>query len=913
MPHLPVLVFFLVSGWLVSFGVGPEFTQRSLGGDLRSADAPTFLFYFWHLREAVLGRAPLFSPDWMFYPMGLEMIRQDWAPVVGLMSLPFQTWGPLVAYNMQIPLAYALSGFGMVLLARHLTGRLWLGLLAGIIFAFCEFRVLRAQHFGNPPMAHQEFIPLYTLFLLMFLDEGRWRQALGAGLCFFLATFISPYQMVFLTILTVLILGCRLVLGPGERALNPSTRPGGRRLLLRRILLLVLLGGSAALLPTVPVLVRNWTALVQGVQALGPIGVDHLDLMALVRPYHPPHPVLLDETRGMFLGYSVMLLLLPALLCLRRGSGALFWLLTALVFFLLSLGVSATLDGEPLFDLPFFKFLRTIPIIGGARTPPRFGSMGLFCLTVALVMGLRSLETRLARIAGQARVLRRIVPVLILVVVGAELVSYRFRVLWPLMERTTPVAIPPAYQRLAREPDASALLIFPLIWETATVHVGPIFYPREQFYLQTLHGRKLLGGMGDAIPFRTLSYFHNIKFIRELLTMAQGQPPPPVTPRDRAEAMALCRSLDIRHLLVHKRLLGQALPQDSGRRALAYLQALLDTRVLDDEEDMTLLEVRGVSGAPPARQTVDFQHAQALGLLGGGWEWDDSRPRVFVSTEIWPAPGGEVLLRLPAGQTLSVEIEEKCAGTPCEQIVLLNNRRVAKAAVSNRWQTTRLTLPGYRVRPGINTLTLRGRAVDNPDEYAVGTTGVRSRVPLSLESSSQHADVGMGLRASEEYLPLLPGTQVRDGTPVEAPTRIRWLPRQSIMSRPGCYNVAVYSPSREEILFSENFHLRVEVARGEAVRMLEFMRGLDKGLLVGTSLFRQGPMTLPEEASQALRLAGSSIEPGAPLPEAHCLIGITGAAPGSALETFDPHGAILTPGRGTLRLRALRVRPLRLD
>ena len=198
-------LFFLVLSWAVRFGSFSGWLDASYAGDL-AEDSGQFIWHFLHMWRALTGQADLFFSDQVFYPVGLQMVRQDWALTAALLALPFQLVGPLFALNMQILLAFAMCGYFAYLLARHLSGDRLFALMAGVIFAFCEFRMDKS--FGHINQANQQFVPLYLLFLVRYfqVNSGRGLDAVGAAVCFYLATFCTYYQLVFVLLLTVFFL-----------------------------------------------------------------------------------------------------------------------------------------------------------------------------------------------------------------------------------------------------------------------------------------------------------------------------------------------------------------------------------------------------------------------------------------------------------------------------------------------------------------------------------------------------------------------------------------------------------------------------------------------------------------------------------------------------------------------------------
>lgn len=104
---------------------------------------------------------------------------------------------PVLAFNAIILFSFAATGFAMYLLARHLTGREWPAILAGIVFAFTPYRF---AHFPQIQLLSMEWIPLAFLCLHLFYERGDRRYALGVGACVAMEALCCVYYSVFLAL-----------------------------------------------------------------------------------------------------------------------------------------------------------------------------------------------------------------------------------------------------------------------------------------------------------------------------------------------------------------------------------------------------------------------------------------------------------------------------------------------------------------------------------------------------------------------------------------------------------------------------------------------------------------------------------------------------------------------------------------
>ena len=723
--HLGVLLLFLGLSWFTCFGRGEGLLRGSYGGTL-DRDAGTFVYYFWHLKEAVLGRADLYWSDHMFYPLGFNLILQDWSPVVGMMALPFQSLGPIGAFNLQLLFAFALTGFFTYLLVYTLCRHRAMALLAGLLFAFCEFRVFKAFVHGQPSQAHQEFIPLYLLFVILFLSRARWRHALGAGICFFLATFTSPYQMVFLLLATPFFFFFFLHRRVAGEGLKSGLKAGGRRL----VGFCIIAGGAALLLAT-PVIHANWEAVLRGAPSLGAAKLPFTDVFAFVQPFIPERLFFLEETKCVFLGYSALALLLPAVFCWRRGTGAMPWLVLALFFFLVSLGSHLTVDEQRLFPLPFFPLLQEVPVIQGARTASRYASMVMLGVAVAVALTLAHLER--AYLARCPRWLLLPLHLTLLLVAGWELIHHRFEATWPREQVPVPMPMTEVNQVLARQPGTFTVLPFPLIWETANLKIGPHYFARDNFVQHTLHGKRTISGMGDAVPPATIDYFRDLPLLSELFWIGEGIDMPDPGPPQRAEARYLVSFFDIRYVLVQRAMLGPEPHHERARRAVARLGKLLQVQEVYRDVETLLLKVI----QPPDREgaltrRVDMSRRSARAHLGQGWRRVNPEGFWLASANLDPPGPGDILFRRRQQGALTLELWQRCTKTAGEQTVLLNGEAVARLEVGRQWQRQRVSLPARAVRAGMNRLRLATAPRERAEGAQLQVRSLSFKKPLAV-------------------------------------------------------------------------------------------------------------------------------------------------------------------------------------
>lgn len=600
--HALVALLFLVLGWAAGFGTGRDLTTHSFGGNI-NADAGSYMWFLWHLKQAVIGQSELWRSELLFFPKGMFLIRQDWCPVVGVMALPFQPLGPVAAFNLQFLLATVLCGLATYWLALRLGASRGFSLLAAVVFTFSEFHLLKAHHHGQPGHVHQEFVVLYLLCLVLFLRSGKWWQAGLAGALFFLAAFTNPYQMVFLLIFTLLLLGFHLgraawplLRRRGRDAASPKQLGGAAK----RALLFGLLSGGAALVFVGPILALTWDAFSGGASSLGASGLRHpADLLSYVSStlWSQARPQdLLDESLTAFPGYLVLASIPLSLYALRWRTGGAVWLAGALLFFLFSLGEAVTVGGEAVVNMPLFSLLQHLPIIRGVRLAARFTSMVPLCLGLAAALALTHLERR--HLAGWPGSRVTLLKGALVLLATAELLSGRARMLLEDRNVREPVAVTGAHQLMARDLRPGTLVSYPMVWESRSVILGnSIFPPSRTLALQMFHRKRLLTGLGDAIPPEDLQFFRTLPLISQLILIEMGREPLATPQQEKDPARAAMVELGVRYFLMHK---GpdyvQAPPgfplRYHTRKAIRYLKETLDVEQVFEDAEMILFWVK---------------------------------------------------------------------------------------------------------------------------------------------------------------------------------------------------------------------------------------------------------------------------------------------------------------------------------
>ena len=112
--------------------------------------------------------------------------------------------------------------------------------------------------------------------------------------------------------------------------------------------------------------------------------------------------------------------------------------------------------------------------------------------------------------------------------------------------------------------------------------------------------------------------------------------------------------------------------------------------------------------------------------------------------------------------------------------------------------------------------------------------------------------------------------------------------------RPG-YNVAVIHPRTGKLLARRGFDTTPAGSEAEAAALVRFVEQVPAGQIVVVAMQGDGAAHLTEKAVNAFRKIGGQADPRGSAGGSHAIIGVKGAAPGTALEAAGP-------GSGWLRV-----------
>lgn len=408
---------------------------------------------WWASESLFQWRDPFFT-DLFFHPTGTTLVLTEFTPLFGLLAAPLvrvlgQPEGAVLAHNLLIVLSFVLTGYATFLFATWLTASRAGGFAAGLLMAFCAFRLHHLEHLN---LLSTHWLPLAAWLIGGWLLEGRrageeappapsrwrllWIGLLGFGLT---ATSFSVASMTGLFVASWLILTAILRAG--------TWRPGA----VRRVLLaagafalgalplsLAWLAGGESRIAHPTELVR-WSPDLLGFVTpqdsalLGPL------VEAMAAGFHRP------SGEEVYLGWALLVAAALGMAALRRKGIPL--LATALFALLLSLGPGIWIAGthHPYAPNAYDTLLGIAPVLQGIRTPNRFVVVALMALVPLAAAGVGRLATRRAG--------RWAIPALAVLAL-VELV--------PDPITAVPAKVPDVFRRIGADSAPGALIELPL-------------------------------------------------------------------------------------------------------------------------------------------------------------------------------------------------------------------------------------------------------------------------------------------------------------------------------------------------------------------------------------------------------------------------------------------------------------------
>jgi hypothetical protein len=444
---------------------------------------------FWWWKTALLEQGKLpYSTDLVYQPGGaVSLAFQTHSPANILLTFPvLLVAGIPAAMNSAVLLGFVFAGWGAYLLCRELIEDRRAAFLGGVVFAFFP------QHFEQSlehlNLASIEAMPFFLYFLVKLVRRGGWHNTVLCAAFFALNALFSWHNL-----LLILPFGIVLFIWELLRAERPRLGILGEATFSGAVACVLLLPFAY---PMVAEILQGETYFLKPPPPL-PKGIDPLFLL-LPAEYHPLWGNLVtgiyQRLRGYgsvgftcYLGVTALALWIagrcrPGSREVASTAHRLSWALWTCIFLfylLLALGDPLVLAGtRTSLKLPFAA-LENLPLVGTLRVANRFVVPATLALSVLAAYGALQIFSMLRPGSWLDR--RKVLwGLLALLAVDYVWIPYPLRTL-PQPQWT---------EQLEKAPPGLLL----------NIPGGHRARGADDLYLQTLHGRPLVGGYTSCIP-----------------------------------------------------------------------------------------------------------------------------------------------------------------------------------------------------------------------------------------------------------------------------------------------------------------------------------------------------------------------------------------------------------------------------
>jgi hypothetical protein len=434
----------------------------------------------WWFHKAVvqLHQSPWFT-TWLHAPAGTTLVGHTLQPLHGLVGIILGTIFPIgQVYNLIVTGSFVFSGVTAFWLARYVTGLYLPALIGGAAFTFTGFHFAHAQ--GHMELIATEFIPLFLLYWLQFLEDPTFLKAVAAALVLSLNIFCDLYLFSYAVLAGAL---CVLFYLPHLRGIT-SRRCEGAVLLVPKIGLFCILAGIFCGPLALALVIKNahdpligsHDAAFYSADAMSAFIPGCAEMLGRFTQGYWTKLTSDPSEQCVYLGLSVIAMAVLGIISggARRTPIAL-WVTLAAVAYVLSLGPILHLEGveETGPVLPYAWLAALLPPLRLSGCPGRISILLALAVSILASLGVAALWRR----GRWAKVF--IVPLLALILTID---------LWPVPSKWTPV-IYPAWALALRDLPLRGAVI-------SNVYANPMV----ELYCQTLYDRPMAFGYISRVP-----------------------------------------------------------------------------------------------------------------------------------------------------------------------------------------------------------------------------------------------------------------------------------------------------------------------------------------------------------------------------------------------------------------------------
>lgn len=447
-----------------------------------------------------------------------------------------------VIYTILWLTTFILAALGTYLLVKYLTNNPYAAFFSGLAFAFTPYHMVHAWgHFGATSI---QWIPFCALFLMKVYREGGRRNEVVAGIFFILVAMSDMQYMIFMGLFVVLLIVYELF---AEIKKDQKYTQGINYLIHKYSVFL-----AVVIIGILPLFINDIATASSDQNFLKPNPREAVtystDLLSFFLPsiYHPlfgdlVRPIYENfsgnaSEHTTFIGYTILALSVFVVLTLREKDLPKFWMLSALLFSLLSLGPILSINGNTTFTvfnvvipLPHLILYYLVPFLDNCRTTGRFFVIAALAFAVLAGYGV-------SKILELKRREKPIITFILCSLVILEFLAVPFQISY--------VDQPEIYKKISSDRENYAILEIP----SASLNYGAA---TKFAYYQTIHGKPLVGNHLARIPSDAREFERNTPLIKELTLLDNSSRD--ILNQDPFEiGLSVLNYYNIKYVILHK-------------------------------------------------------------------------------------------------------------------------------------------------------------------------------------------------------------------------------------------------------------------------------------------------------------------------------------------------------------------------
>jgi hypothetical protein len=491
---MSVLVFSAYSFLSIIFTYPVAFSSNKIPGH---GDAFWFLWDFWWFKTALLNFISPYYTHYIYHPIGVSLASSTITPLNAVASIPLQlAFGLVSAYKIIWIFSFILSGYGTFLLVKYLVGDPRAAFVSGLIFMFCPYHFAHAL--GHMNLISIQWIPFYIMFLIKTVNEKNGSNAFIAALFLLLNALSCYYYIIYLSVFTALYL-IYVWRSQNEIQIIEIAKKVGIMTITFAIVF------TSLMYPVIKEMLNSDYVYYGGfveysADVLGFVvpSIFHPVFKGLVSPIYSNFTGNTAENT-VFVGYTVILFSLLAFIKIKTKEIK-FWVLSGIVFFVLSLGPILHINGivEIIFEgyishipLPYIILMK-IPIFSLARVPSRWTVLLMLSLSILVGYGLKYLFSRYNMKLPESKF-----KINALFIIISCLILFEFLAIPYTMSSAE---VPSFYKQISNDGDNYAIFEIPNLEYIIATYADYMYY-------QSIHEKMLVNGFVSRTPSNVIEFF----------------------------------------------------------------------------------------------------------------------------------------------------------------------------------------------------------------------------------------------------------------------------------------------------------------------------------------------------------------------------------------------------------------------